>query len=54
LYHGSAAALIQGGDIIAAAQEERFSRRRLVDPRSEARYEGHLLVISCKFSIHQQ
>jgi carbamoyltransferase len=27
-YHDSAAALVRGGDILAAAQEERFSRRR--------------------------
>src|SRR4051812_31590878 len=27
-YHDSAAALIEDGDVIAAAQEERFSRRR--------------------------
>ena len=28
LYHDSAAALVHGGDIIAAAEEERFSRRK--------------------------
>jgi carbamoyltransferase len=28
-YHDSAAALIQDGNIIAAAQEERFSRKKL-------------------------
>ena len=28
LYHDSAAALVKGGDIIAAAQEERFTRRK--------------------------
>ena len=27
-YHDSAAALIQDGDILAAAQEERFSRKK--------------------------
>ena len=27
-YHDSAAALIQDGDVIAAVQEERFSRRK--------------------------
>src|SRR5881628_3362430 len=27
-YHDSAAALVQDGDIVAAAQEERFSRKR--------------------------
>lgn len=27
-YHGSAAALVQDGEIIAAAQEERFSRKK--------------------------
>jgi carbamoyltransferase len=31
-YHDSAAALVQGGEIIAAAQEERFSRKKH-DPR---------------------
>ena len=31
-YHDSAAALIKDGDIIAAAQEERFSRKKH-DPR---------------------
>jgi carbamoyltransferase len=31
-YHDSAAALVQGGRIIAAAQEERFTRKRH-DPR---------------------
>lgn len=34
-YHDSAAALVQGGEIIAAAQEERFSRKRH-DPRFPA------------------
>ena len=28
LYHDSAAALVQEGDIVAAAQEERFTRIR--------------------------
>ncbi len=32
LYHDSAAALVQDGDIVAAAQEERFTRRKH-DPR---------------------
>src|SRR5262245_61694598 len=32
LYHDSAAALVHGGDIVAAAQEERFSRKKH-DPR---------------------
>jgi len=27
-YHDSAAALLQSGDIVAAAQEERFSRKK--------------------------
>ena len=27
-YHDSAAALVQGGDIVAAAQEERFTRKK--------------------------
>jgi carbamoyltransferase len=31
-YHDSAAAIVRGGDIIAAAQEERFSRKKH-DPR---------------------
>ena len=32
LYHDAAAALVRGPEIVAAAQEERFSRRRH-DPR---------------------
>lgn len=28
LYHDSAAALIEDGDILAAAQEERFTRKK--------------------------
>ena len=31
-YHDSAACLLRGGDIVAAAQEERFSRKKH-DPR---------------------
>jgi carbamoyltransferase len=31
-YHDAAAALVRGGEIIAAAQEERFSRKKH-DPR---------------------
>ncbi|HJW57734.1 MAG TPA: carbamoyltransferase [Burkholderiaceae bacterium] len=37
-YHDSAAALIQGGEIIAAAQEERFTRKKH-DPR----FPGHAI-----------
>jgi carbamoyltransferase len=35
-YHDSAAALVRGGEIVAAAQEERFSRKKH-DPRFPAR-----------------
>jgi len=35
-YHDSAAALVRDGDIVAAAQEERFSRRK-----HDARFPGH-------------
>jgi carbamoyltransferase len=35
-YHDSAAALVRGGEIVAAAQEERFSRRKH-DPRFPSR-----------------
>ena len=30
-YHDSAAALIRGGEIVAAAQEERFTRKNTSD-----------------------
>jgi carbamoyltransferase len=32
IYHDSAACLLEGGNIVAAAQEERFSRKKH-DPR---------------------
>ena len=37
-YHDSAAALIEDGKIIAAAQEERFSRKK-----HDARYPSHAI-----------
>jgi len=37
-YHDSAAALIRDGEIVAAAQEERFSRRK-----HDARFPVHAL-----------
>ena len=36
LYHDSAAALVRDGEIVAAAQEERFSRRK-----HDARFPSH-------------
>ncbi len=41
-YHDSAAALVQGGEILAAAQEERFSRKKH-DPRFPARAVNYCL-----------
>lgn len=32
LYHDSAAALVKDGEIIAAAQEERFTRKNMIFP----------------------
>ncbi len=40
-YHDSAAALVQDGEIVAAAQEERFSRKK-----HDARFPGHAIA-SC-------
>jgi carbamoyltransferase len=40
-YHDSAAALVRDGDIVAAAQEERFSRKK-----HDARFPGHAIA-SC-------
>ena len=39
-YHDSAAALVRDGDIVAAAQEERFTRKRHDErfPENAARY----------------
>ena len=37
-YHDSAAALLRDGEILAAAQEERFSRKK-----HDARFPGHAI-----------
>ena len=37
-YHDSAAAVLVDGDIVAAAQEERFSRKK-----HDARFPGHAI-----------
>lgn len=42
-YHDSAAALVVDGDIAAAAQEERFSRKK-----HDARFPGHALAYCLK------
>ena len=50
-YHDSAAALIIDGKIIAAAQEERFSRKK-----HDARYPFHAveyILKECKLSLNQ-
>jgi carbamoyltransferase len=44
-YHDSAAALVQDGDIIAAAQEERFSRKK-----NDARFPKHAIEYCLKAS----
>ena len=52
-YHDSAAALIQDGMIVAAAQEERFTRRKHDPgfPRNAIRYCGRKLALVSRRSI---
>jgi carbamoyltransferase len=47
-YHDSAACLVRDGEIIAAAQEERFTRKKHDPgfPREAIRYCGGLIVLT--------
>ena len=47
-YHDSAACLVQDGDIVAAAQEERFTRKKH-DPGFPHRAVGYCLKAAIRF-----
>src|SRR5882672_6540036 len=44
-YHDSAAALVRDGDIVAAAQEERFSRRK-----NDERFPQHAIEFCLRYA----